>query len=319
MVAIRKFKVDYSNIEHKQLRREILLTLEGYTTNAICYWIILQFVPSWQTDYTDIKDIAFSYIGNSLVFNAWFYFSHRLWHSNRFLYRVVHAHHHESVIVCPLTALSNRWIESVWVSTGYVIGPYFFGLTNLWGWYLTTLSIVFEAILGHSRIPYTLEHATHHAVYNKNYGFYSERLYRFNFDKLLNTWSYGSNVPRMHKLYPVDILSYVWSDSEFKINWDMFTDSNECNKSSLEESEHQEESSLSLVDDVDCDDEEVLCNPEDFPMHQKIVTGMENVLEANHICERKCGRRFKIKMAIKKKIKALKQYKKKPGMLPITV
>lgn len=229
-IAVIKFKVDYTNLKISQLRREIFLTLEGYTTNAVCYWIVLQFISSWRYDFTDVKDVAISYIGNSLVFNAWFYFSHRLWHSNRFLYHYVHSHHHESVIVCPLTALSNAWTESVWVSTGYVIGPYFFGFSNIWGWYMVTLSIVLEAIIGHSRIPYSLEHATHHAAYNKNYGFFSYRMGRINFDKLLNTWSYKSEIPRMCKLYRREVMSYVWNDNEYKVNWDMLGKDVDCDE-----------------------------------------------------------------------------------------
>eukprot|EP00565_Helicotheca_tamesis_P002525 CAMPEP_0185724560 /NCGR_PEP_ID=MMETSP1171-20130828/1006_1 /TAXON_ID=374046 /ORGANISM="Helicotheca tamensis, Strain CCMP826" /LENGTH=304 /DNA_ID=CAMNT_0028392435 /DNA_START=65 /DNA_END=979 /DNA_ORIENTATION=- len=226
-IAVIKFKVNYTNITTDQLYREIKLTIEGYTTFTMCYWIILQFVNSWRHDYSDFKDITMTYIGNGFIFNAWFYANHRLWHSNRFLFRYVHSHHHKSVIVCPLTALSNAWTESVIVAIGYFIGPYFFGLSNVWGWYLFVVSILFEAILGHSRIPFTLEHATHHAAVVKNYGFYSAYLTRFNWDKLFGTWSYNEDVPRMGKLYGKEQLSYKWNDEESKVNWEVLEEKDE--------------------------------------------------------------------------------------------
>jgi len=150
---------------------------------------------------------------------------------------------------------------------------------------MVTLSIIFEAIIGHSRIPYSLEHATHHAAYNKNYGFFSYRMGRINFDKLLNTWSYKSEIPRMCKLYRREVMSYVWNDNEYKVNWDMLgkdvdCDENiKCDKPALvsdsDERDSSDSSDSSLSSCSDCNGlaqnkgapscqepmEKIICNP----------------------------------------------------------
>lgn len=226
IIAMYVFQVDYySNIQGSQLRREIRLTLEGYTTNAICYWIILQCVPSWQTTTSShdnnntMMDIVWSYLINNIIFSAWFYLNHKLWHSNRFLYQWIHSHHHESVVVCPLTALSNRWTESVVTSLGFAWGP-LLGANNVVGWYLSILTIVAEAIVGHSRIPFTLEHAAHHVVRTTNFGFYADWTGRCKWDQWLGTWSYHSDLPRMKKVYPKETQSYTWTKTVRSIHWD---------------------------------------------------------------------------------------------------
>ncbi len=217
-IAVLVFKVDYSNIDSTQLRREARLTLESVTTYVVCYWLILQVYPAWNTD-TSVLAIAKSYIINSLTISGWFFISHKIWHSNRILYRFVHADHHDSEIVCPLTALSNSWAESAWTAVGWVVGPFVFGANNVWGWYLSVLLILFEAIMGHSRLPFTLEHATHHVAYNKNYGFYSEWNVRVNWDRVFGSWAYSSNVAKVAKVYPHELSNYTWNDSMRRINW----------------------------------------------------------------------------------------------------
>jgi sterol desaturase/sphingolipid hydroxylase (fatty acid hydroxylase superfamily) len=168
-VAVFIFKIDYTDIDSKQLKREALLTLESYTTGALFVWTMLQCVPF--SNDIDLFGIAASYVINLNVFLCWFYGSHRMWHSNRIIYKYVHEHHHRSTIVCPLTSLSNNWLESVWTDVGFAIGPLFLGANNVWGWYMSIASIVFVALFGHSRLPYSLEHATHHTTVNKNFGF----------------------------------------------------------------------------------------------------------------------------------------------------
>lgn len=219
-VAVFLFKIDYSDIKRDQLKREVRLTLESYTTNASCYWIILQTAPAWSTS-TDVASIFASYLINNILFSAWFYISHKTWHCNRTLYKYVHEHHHQSVVVCPLTALSNAWPESVWTSVGFALGPFLLGSfgNNVFGWYLSIFTIVGEAIMGHSRIPFTLEHATHHAVVNKNYGFYSLWTGRLRWDKMFGTWTYSQDVPRVQRFYPKASANYSWNDRVHQINW----------------------------------------------------------------------------------------------------
>jgi sterol desaturase/sphingolipid hydroxylase (fatty acid hydroxylase superfamily) len=220
-VAVFVFKVDYKGIESRQLRREVFLTLESTSTYAVCFWIILQAYNGWSATF-DLREIFMAYALNSLIFTGWFYFSHRAWHRNRWVYKFVHASHHESVIVCPLTALANGWPESVWLSIGFFLGPLLFGAyaSNVWGWYISIFSTVAETILGHSRIPFTLEHATHHALLNKNYGFYSLKNFHPNFDNLFGTWVYASESSRVRKFYPKEILNYTWNKETKHVNWE---------------------------------------------------------------------------------------------------
>jgi sterol desaturase/sphingolipid hydroxylase (fatty acid hydroxylase superfamily) len=223
-VAVFIFKVDYSNIDSKQLKREVLLTLESYTTSALDKWIMLQCVPF--SNDINLFGIAASYVINLNVFLCWFYFSHRMWHSNRMLYKYVHEHHHRSTIVCPLTSLSNNWLESVWTDVGFAIGPAFLGAigaNNVWGWYMAIASIVFVALLGHSRLPYTLEHATHHTMVNKNFGFFwhiSSYLGVKRWDSVFGTWAFAEDVPKVKKVYPKESSLYTWNKQGSAIRWE---------------------------------------------------------------------------------------------------
>jgi sterol desaturase/sphingolipid hydroxylase (fatty acid hydroxylase superfamily) len=223
-VAVFVFKIDYSNIDSKQLKREVLLTLESYTTSALIFWIVLQCVPF--SNDINLFGIAASFAINLNVFLCWFYFSHRMWHSNRILYKYVHEHHHRSTIVCPLTALSNNWLESVWTDVGFAIGPLFLGAigaNNVWGWYMAIASIVFVALFGHSRLPYSLEHATHHTMVNKNFGFYlhiSPYVGMLRWDSVFGTWAFAADVPKVKKVYPKESSLYTWNKNERAIRWD---------------------------------------------------------------------------------------------------
>merc|ERR1719242_232015 len=200
-VAVYGFKIDYSNVNSIQLKREFFKTLESYSTNALCYWIILQVIPEWSIDIDDLNGFLASFIVGNICFNAWFYVSHRIWHSNRIIYKYVHAHHHQSKIVNPLTALNNAWLESVWTSVGFTFAP-LMGFNNVWGWYLCIFYVVFVAVMGHSRLPFTLEHASHHAVVNKNYGFFAES-FVINYDKIFHTWKYASDISKIAQDYYV--------------------------------------------------------------------------------------------------------------------
>jgi sterol desaturase/sphingolipid hydroxylase (fatty acid hydroxylase superfamily) len=219
-VAVFIFKIDYTDIDSKQLKREALLTLESYTTSALIFWIMLQCVPF--SNDIDLFGIAASYVINLNVFLCWFYVSHRMWHSNRIIYKYVHEHHHRSTIVCPLTALSNSWLESVWTDVAFAIGPLFLGANNVWGWYMSIASIVFVALGGHSRLPYSLEHATHHTTVNKNFGFYwhvSSYVGILRWDSVFGTWAFAAEVPKVKKVYPKESTLYTWNKNECAIRW----------------------------------------------------------------------------------------------------
>jgi sterol desaturase/sphingolipid hydroxylase (fatty acid hydroxylase superfamily) len=235
-VAVFIFKVDYCNINYKQLKREALLTFEAVTTNAFFLWAVLKYVPSWSSDI-DVFEIAASYVININVFLCWFYVSHRMWHSNRIIYKYVHEHHHQSTIVCPLTALSNTWLESVWTQVGFAIGPIFLGANNVWGWYISIACIVFIALIGHSRIPYSLEHATHHTIVTKNFGFYWGKGNPWKgtivWDSVFGTWAYASEVQKVKKVYPEESTLYSWNEKESMIHWDN-VDKGKSNSNKLE-------------------------------------------------------------------------------------
>lgn len=210
-IGVFVFKIDYTNVDTQQLRREFRYTIEATVTYYFAFFGYLTAISGFSWDSTNISAIISSAVINNLVFNFWFYFQHRLWHSNRTLYYLVHEHHHRSVIVSPLTALSNSWLESFLVSLSYVITPLLLPgcnyATNVYGWFLSQLLYTFTAILGHSRIPFTLEHALHHAHYNKNFSFF-ERGGIFNIDKIFGTWLYADESERTKKLYPKEKAMY---------------------------------------------------------------------------------------------------------------
>lgn len=160
-IAVFVYKVDYIDIESRQLTREVIWTLQSYTAIGTVHWITLQAVPFWSTD-TSLFRIATSFVVNSLVFSCWSFVSHKIWNSNQAMYTFVQEYQQRSMIVCPLTALASAWPESMWTSIGFAIGPLFLGTTNVWAFYLSIFSIVGEAVLWNSQIPFTLVSKNHY-------------------------------------------------------------------------------------------------------------------------------------------------------------
>jgi sterol desaturase/sphingolipid hydroxylase (fatty acid hydroxylase superfamily) len=145
-------------------------------------------------------------VGNNVVFNLWFYVSHRIWHAYPRVYRMVHKHHHESFIVWPLSAFSNNYLESLWTAIGITIFPGVFMWytgrpANAFAWFAHIFSIVLVSVFGHSRLPHTLEHAVHHLVLKKNFGFYSHWLGFPAYDIPSGTWTKASDVSSLVEKY----------------------------------------------------------------------------------------------------------------------
>jgi Delta7-sterol 5-desaturase len=118
-----------------------------------------------------------------LIDDAWFYWCHRLMHHPR-LYKYIHAEHHKSVDVNPVTSLSFHFIEptilTLWIIPMSFIVPIYvpvLGAVQLWG-----LLDNIKSHLGYEFFPKTFNkswlrflttstyHNMHHTKFNGNYG-----------------------------------------------------------------------------------------------------------------------------------------------------
>lgn len=214
------FGIDYrASISRKQFWREVRLSAEGVLGYTITLYLGLQFLPQWTTDISaPFALIILQLWGVLQFFNFFFYASHRLWHSNRTLYRWIHADHHESVVVCPLTSLSNSWLESLWVGMGTLILP-MLGFNNVMIWYASIAIVVFLAVQGHSRIPFTLEHAAHHATLSRNLAFYFPLSgVLLPYDSWCKTWTFAKALKKCQALYSHELTLYNWDENEASIS-----------------------------------------------------------------------------------------------------
>jgi Delta7-sterol 5-desaturase len=138
--------------------------------------------------YTDISayPLWVSLIGFPamlLLNDAWFYWMHRLLHHPR-IYRYVHAEHHRSINVNPLTSYSFHFAEplllTLWIVPFVMVFPLYapvVGLVQIYGIYDNIKSHlgyeIYPRWLNRSPLRWlstSTYHNLHHTKYNGNYG-----------------------------------------------------------------------------------------------------------------------------------------------------
>jgi len=112
-----------------------------------------------------------------LIEEIGFYYSHRLFHSNEFLYRYVHSLHHSFSAPVGTASLYVHPIEFLIANAAPIMaGPLLTGCHVFTVWVWVTLTII-TTINGHSgyAFPWTpfapaILHDIHHSTYQSNYG-----------------------------------------------------------------------------------------------------------------------------------------------------
>jgi Delta7-sterol 5-desaturase len=199
---LQNWKVQLGSVvKSNQIKREMKNAIFSMASGAFLSCIILYLVSLDVTRvYTDISEhsILFALAGFPVLifFNdMWFYWMHRLLHHPR-IYGFVHAEHHRSITVNPLTSFSFHWLEpillTIWVILAALIFPIYapvLGLVQIYGIYDNI-----KSHLGYELYPSWLNkspfrnlststyHDLHHRKYNGNYGLH----FRF-WDKWMGT------------------------------------------------------------------------------------------------------------------------------------
>ena len=136
---------------------------------------------SWIMPYTHMIN-EFSLRGclwYIIAFDFLQFFIHWLLHLNRRIYRSIHHEHHKTIYVIPFSATIMDPVEYVLTGTIPTVLPLFFIEINLLGWVLVNMMVFIHGLFIHSsyKLPYegyllgAQNHATHHMVRNKNFGF----------------------------------------------------------------------------------------------------------------------------------------------------
>jgi sterol desaturase/sphingolipid hydroxylase (fatty acid hydroxylase superfamily) len=189
-----RFKIIQKNIPVlKDYYREVkfsILSLFIFTTIAtILYQTKLL---NYTTLYYDVSQYGlFYYISiipfMLLMYDLYFYLTHRLIHDKR-IFNIVHLVHHKSKYVSPLSALSMHPIEAI-INHGYLVILLFLipmHTSHVYIWVATTILYTTYLHLGielytdkflSSKIGkyiYTATaHSEHHTKFKGNYGFYT--------------------------------------------------------------------------------------------------------------------------------------------------
>lgn len=124
-----------------------------------------------QSDKLTIKSIIFHIIMWNIMIEIYFYFTHRLSHINKFIYRNIHKVHHKDISNCVLDAQWVHPLETIFITIPtFWLWPYiwlFFGIISY------ELLIFFQIITFYFNITshiYDGPHITHHKYVNTNFG-----------------------------------------------------------------------------------------------------------------------------------------------------
>jgi Delta7-sterol 5-desaturase len=184
-----------------QIKRELRNTLFATASGAFTSCVILFMVSQDQTRiYTDISAyplwVTLAGFPVMILFNdAWFYWMHRLIHHPR-IYKYVHAEHHRSINVNPLTSYSFHFAEplllTLWIVPFVMVMPLYapvVGLVQVYGIYDNIKSHlgyeIYPRWLNRSPLRWlstSTYHNLHHTKYHGNYGLH----FRF-WDRLMGT------------------------------------------------------------------------------------------------------------------------------------
>jgi lathosterol oxidase len=185
----RNKKVFNVPLEKDQLKIEAKAALRALAFDACVFAVVLHFnlIPFVQFSWTSFFTTFFLMF---VVFEVWFYWTHRLLHLPRFFF--IHREHHIARVTSPITALSFSMIERLIALVGI------FGLPALLGHYIPfclegmffygTFNLLMN-FLGHSNLEYHSEnygngwmskvfgsttfHALHHARMTGHFGLFT--------------------------------------------------------------------------------------------------------------------------------------------------
>jgi Delta7-sterol 5-desaturase len=184
-----------------QIKREMRNTLFATASGAFTSCVVLFMVSMDVTRiYTNISDyplwVALIGFPAMILFNdAWFYWMHRLIHHPR-IYRYIHAEHHRSINVNPLTSYSFHFAEplllTLWIVPFVMVMPLYapvVGLVQIYGIYDNVKSHlgyeIYPRWLNRSPLRWlstSTYHNLHHTKFDGNYGLH----FRF-WDRLMGT------------------------------------------------------------------------------------------------------------------------------------
>jgi Delta7-sterol 5-desaturase len=199
---LKRFKIQAREARNKDFIREIKHSLQTSLVIALVAFVILRSpLRNYTQTYQDIHDFPLWYVPVSLILaliihDTYFYWMHRLLHTNR-LYKYTHAVHHRSVNPSPFTSYSFHFLEAVtealvllpivmlipthrltiilFTLTGFIINVYgHLGYEIAPRWLRKT--VLFEVLAT------SVYHNMHHSKFRGNYGLYF-RLW----DRLLGT------------------------------------------------------------------------------------------------------------------------------------
>jgi lathosterol oxidase len=185
-----KRRVQSKTFTRKQFGYEVIfsiltLTFGNLIGNAIDYLISIGWasVSEAPVDGALFAQILFQFAVYFVLFDAYFYFLHRLMHSDYFYW--IHKHHHRSITPNPLTAFSFHPLEALMTGGFVVIMVVLFDL-HLYSIIAVNAYGVINSVIvhcGHEVYPSwwyknkyskyyisTTYHDVHHSTYNYNFG-----------------------------------------------------------------------------------------------------------------------------------------------------
>ncbi|WP_291120121.1 sterol desaturase family protein [Flavobacterium sp. UBA6135] len=186
---LKTLKIQDKFPNFKQLKHEILFSIcamliYGLSTGILIFW----YKKGFTKIYTDLYQYGIGYLFLSLfliilIHDTYFYWTHRLMHSNKWLYRF-HKIHHLSENPTPWTSFSFHPVEAI-ISLGFIpiiiifipIHPLilliFFSIMTIYNILIHLGFEIFKNKSTHMIFNTATNHDLHHHYNDKvNYGFY---------------------------------------------------------------------------------------------------------------------------------------------------
>ena len=158
-------------IINKSINKVILYNIINVISTKVSLEI-MSYIPTIK--YIENIHWSFKIILSLFIAEFWFYYSHRILHSN-ILYKYIHKKHHEFIKPYSLSALYSHPLEIFFnIIPSASLGPILFNITgfSLFFWIFI---ISFNTSSSHSGIILwpiiTDSHDKHHFYFNVNYGF----------------------------------------------------------------------------------------------------------------------------------------------------
>lgn len=187
------FIFDIQQIKNTRLGSGIFPTINKYKnclSNILLNLFIIAVLPEYIFYKTNFNNncslfiLIISIITSILCADIWFYTFHRLFHSNKYLYKKIHSIHHKYTEPFALAAIDCHYIEHIIINIGSVIiGPLVllhFGILSLKFIKLFSVLVSISSTTSHSGYKiFSKYHFNHHLYLTSNYGIisnFSDRL-----------------------------------------------------------------------------------------------------------------------------------------------